>query len=110
MCALSFSKVSFMNVGALAFGELMLRFEHSSLYIFPLMCMKCRSISFLMTFGWKSILPDIRMSTSACFLEQFAWIICFPALYCEILSLTLSCVSCMQQNCGSSLCIQAISY
>ena len=30
MCALSFSKVSFMNVGALAFGAQMFRIESSS--------------------------------------------------------------------------------
>jgi hypothetical protein len=28
--------------------------------------MKCASLSFLITLGWKSILLDIRMATPAC--------------------------------------------
>ena len=40
---------------------------------FPLMSMKYPSLSFLMTFGWTSILFDIRMATSICFLGPFAW-------------------------------------
>jgi hypothetical protein len=38
-----------------------------------LMRMKCPSLSFLMTLGWKSILSDIRMATPACFFIPFAW-------------------------------------
>jgi hypothetical protein len=51
MCDLSFSKVSFKNVGAFAFGPLMSRIETSSWWIFPLMSMKCPSPSLLITFG-----------------------------------------------------------
>jgi hypothetical protein len=38
MCYLSFSKVSFMNMGT--FGAQVFRIEMSSLWIFPLMTMK----------------------------------------------------------------------
>ena len=41
ICGLSFSNVSFMNVGALAFGAQMVRIELSSWWIFPLVSMKC---------------------------------------------------------------------
>jgi hypothetical protein len=51
MCALSFSKVSFMNLGALAFGASMFRIEIFSWWIFSLMYMKCPSSSHLITFG-----------------------------------------------------------
>ena len=43
----SFSKVSFMNLGALAFGAQMFRIESSSWQIFPLMSMKGPSLSYL---------------------------------------------------------------
>jgi hypothetical protein len=39
--------------------------------------MKCPSLSFLMTLGWKLILLDIRMATPACFFRPFAWKIVF---------------------------------
>jgi hypothetical protein len=45
--------------------------------ILPLMSMKCPSLSFLITLGWKSILFDIRMATPACFFGPFAWKIVF---------------------------------
>ena len=48
MCNLSFSNVSFTNVGALAFEAQMLRNEMSSWWIFPLMKMKCPSPSLLL--------------------------------------------------------------
>ena len=51
MCALSFSKVSFMNEGALAFGAWMFSIESSSCCIFPLTSNKCPSESLLMTLG-----------------------------------------------------------
>ena len=41
-------------------------------FFFPLMSMKCSSLSLLINFGWKSILLDIRMATQACFLDFFA--------------------------------------
>jgi hypothetical protein len=45
--------------------------------------MKCPSLSFLITFGWKSVLFAIGMATPACFLETFAWRIVFqPFTYC----------------------------
>jgi len=47
MYALNSSKVSFMNVDALAFGAEIFRTESSSWYVFPLMNMKCPSLSFL---------------------------------------------------------------
>jgi len=53
MCALSFSKVSFMNMGALAFGAPIFRIESSSWWIFPLMNMKCPSLSFFNDFWLK---------------------------------------------------------
>ena len=75
----------------------------------PLMSMKCPSLSFLMTFGWKSILFDIRMATPACFLEPFAWKIVFQRFtlrYC--LSLPLRWISCIQQNAGLCLHSQSV--
>jgi hypothetical protein len=51
MCALSLSKVSFMNVDALAFGVEMVRIQSSSWWTFPLTSMKCSSLSFLITSG-----------------------------------------------------------
>ena len=39
---------------------------------FSLMSIKCHSLSFLIIFGWKSILFNIRMATPAYFLGQFA--------------------------------------
>jgi hypothetical protein len=80
MCALSFTKVSLMNVAALVFGAQIFRIESSSWKILPLMIMKCPSFSFLMTLGWKSILLDIRMTTPACFFRPFAWKIVFQPL------------------------------
>jgi hypothetical protein len=65
MCALSFTKVSLMM-------RLSLHLEHrySELRVhlgrfLPFMSMKCPSLSFLLTLGWKSILFDIRMPTPA---------------------------------------------
>jgi hypothetical protein len=63
MCALSFTKVSLMNVAALVFGAGIFRIESSSWMILPLMSIKCPFLSCLMTLGWKSILLDIRMAT-----------------------------------------------
>jgi hypothetical protein len=77
MCALSFTKVSLMNVDALAFGAQIFRNERSYWKILPLMNMKYPSLSFLITFGWKSILFDIRMAIPACYLGPFAWKIVF---------------------------------
>ena len=51
MCALSFSKVSFMNEGTFAFGAYMLRIESPSWSVFPLTSKKCPSVSLLMTLG-----------------------------------------------------------
>jgi hypothetical protein len=76
----------------------------------PLMSVKCPSLSFLITWCWKSILFDIRMATPASFLELFAGKIVFQHFIQKFcLSLSLSSVSCMQQNVRSYLCIQSIS-
>ena len=76
MYALSFTKVSLMNVDALAFGAQIFRFESSSWKILPLMSMKCPSLSL----GGKSILFDIRMATPACSLGLSASKIVFQPL------------------------------
>jgi hypothetical protein len=55
----------------------MFRIESTSCRILPLMSMKCRSLSFLITFGGKSILFSIRMSIFACFLRPYAFNIVF---------------------------------
>jgi hypothetical protein len=47
---LSFNIVSFMDVGALAFGAYMFRIETFFWWNFPLMNMKCPSPSCLITF------------------------------------------------------------
>ena len=73
MCALSFTKVSLMNVAALAFGTYIFKMESTSWKILLLMRMKCPSLSFLITLGWRLILFDIRMATPACFLGPFAY-------------------------------------
>ena len=78
MCALSFAKVSLMNVAALVFGTKLFRIETSSWKILPLMSMKCPSLSFLITLGWKLISFDIRMTIC---LEN-----CFPAFHSEVVS------------------------
>jgi hypothetical protein len=77
MCDLSFSDVSFTNIGTLAFGAYMFRIETYSQWTFPLMYMKNPFLSLFNNFGWKPILLDIRMTTSACFLGLFAWKIFF---------------------------------
>jgi hypothetical protein len=72
--------------------------------------MKCPSLSFLVTLGWKSILLDMRTTTPACFFRPFACKIVFHAFilrYC--LSFSLRWVSCKQQNVGSCLCSQSVS-
>jgi hypothetical protein len=51
MCVLSFTKVSFMNVGATAFGAEIFRIETFSWWIFPLMKIKCTSSSCLIMFS-----------------------------------------------------------
>jgi hypothetical protein len=73
MCILSFSIISFTNVRALTFGVYVFRSEGLYSWIFSLMSMKCLYPSLLITFGFMSILFDIKMDTSACFLGPFAW-------------------------------------
>ena len=46
ICDLSFSKFSFMNVGALAFRAQIFKTERSPWWVFPLMSMKCPSPTF----------------------------------------------------------------
>ena len=65
---MSFSNVSFTNV----------QHKYSGLRVhligfFPLMSLKCYSPSFLITFGCKSSLLDIRMATLDCFLGPVSW-------------------------------------
>ena len=86
VCALSFTKVSLMNVAALAFRAWIFRIESSSWRILPLMSMKCPSLSFLMTLVWKSILFNISFANPACFFGPFAWKIIFPAFHSEVVS------------------------
>ena len=103
-------KLFFMNLGALALGAKMFIIETFSWWIFPLMNMKCPFSSHLITFGWKSILLYIGIATCACFLGPFAWKIFlhpFTLRYC--LSLLLMCISHMQHNGGSVLCIQCVN-
>jgi hypothetical protein len=73
ICALSFTKVSLMNMASFVFGAQILGIESSSWKILPLMSMKFPSLSFLITLVWKLILFDIRMATLACFFRPFAW-------------------------------------
>ena len=88
----------------------MLKIEILSWLIFPLMNMKYPSSSYLITFGWKSILLDIRMATLACFLKPFAWKTFFnPFTLSYCLSLLMRHVTCTHQNSGSSLGIQSLS-
>jgi hypothetical protein len=83
--------------------------ESSSWKILPLMSMKCPSLSFLITLGWKSILFDIRMDTPACFFRPVAYKNFFqPFILRKCLSFSLRCVSCKQQNDGSCLCRQFV--
>ena len=70
MCVLSFNKVSFTNVGALALWGIDVQDQDLLLVEFPFDEYKVSS--YLITFGWKSILLDIRMATPACFLGPFA--------------------------------------
>ena len=71
--------------------------------------MRCPSLSFLITLGWKSILFDIRMATPACFFGPFGWKIVFqPFPLRQCLSFSLRWVSCKQQNVGSCLCSESI--
>ena len=86
MCALSFSKF-------LLWLWLPLQLEHSYSELrvhlgrfFPLTSMKCSSLYILITFCWKSILLDSRMTTPPCFLGPFVWKKKFPAFYSEVVS------------------------
>jgi hypothetical protein len=111
MCVLRFSKLSFMNVGALAFGAKLFRIETFSWWILSLMYMKYPSSSCLVTFGWKSILLYIKMATPYCFLVPFSWDTFFyPFILRSCLMLLLRFVSCMQQNTGSCLSILSVSF
>jgi hypothetical protein len=97
-------------VDTLSFGVEMFTIETFSWWIFPLMKNRCPSLSHLITFGWKSILLDIMISTPDCFLRPFAWMIFFhPFTHRYLLSLLLWCVSCMQQNFKSCLPFQSVS-
>ena len=105
MCALSFSNVFFFffflqMLVALHLGHRRLELR---VHLFLLMRMK---LSFLIAYGWKSILLDIRMATPACFLGPFAWKT-FPALYSEIVSVWM--LRCAAEGC-SCLCIQSVSF
>lgn len=66
--------------------------------------------SFLITFGWMSILFSIRMATLACFLQLFDWNF-FLALYSELVSVFVTEV-CFQYaaNSGSCLHIHSVSF
>jgi hypothetical protein len=84
----------------------MFKTESSSWWIFPLMSMKCPFPTFLITFVLKSILLVIRKATPACFLGLFACkVFSQPFTLIQCMSLSLRCVSSMQQNPGSCLCI-----
>jgi hypothetical protein len=69
MCDLSFSSAYF----TLPLGAWIFRIKMSSLWIFPLMSMKCPFTYLLIMFGWKSVSLGIRMSTPACFLAPYSW-------------------------------------
>jgi hypothetical protein len=78
MYALSFTKVSFMNVGALAFGAKVFRIERILKLIFSFDEYEVFFLFFfLITFGRKLILFDIKIATPAYFLVPFAWKIIF---------------------------------
>jgi hypothetical protein len=75
------------------------------------MNMKYSSPSLLNTFSWKSISLDIRMTTLPCYLESFAWKICFQHFILrKCLLLLLRYISYMYQNYGSSLCISLLAF
>ena len=89
ICDLNFSNVSFTNVGALI--------ERSSWWIFPLMSMKCSSLSLLIIFAWKSVSLEIRIATPAYFLGSLAWTIILQPFFwvnaylCDGVELSISC-------------------
>ena len=69
---LSFSKVSFVNVGNLAFVHICLEIR----YLLGRFFFDEYDMPFPHTFvyfGWKSTLLSIRMAIPACFLGPFAW-------------------------------------
>ena len=116
MCVLSFTKISLMNVDALAFGAQILRIESSSWKILPLMSVKCPPYpqlhppcpSFFMTLGWSSILFDTSMATPSCFQGPCVLkIVLQPFTRKQCLSLRLRYVSWTQENVVSCLCIQS---
>jgi hypothetical protein len=74
MRALSFSKVSFMNVGALYLEHV----QNWELFLVDLSFDEYE-VSFIILFDnfWKLILFDIRMATPASFMGPFAWKIVF---------------------------------
>ena len=65
----------------------MLRIEKSSWLVFPLISMKCPSLSLLVNFGLKSILLDIRMTTAHLFLRSIYLENLFPTLYGEVMTI-----------------------
>jgi len=67
MCILSFSKVSFMNVGGLCLQHWCSEFESSSWWIFPLRSIRYPS-HLSIIFYWKSILFAIRIWNSSHFI------------------------------------------
>ena len=74
--------------------------------IVPVRSINDPSKSLLIDFSLKSILSDIGIATSACFLGLFYWKI-FSQPF--TLSLRLRCVSCIQQKDGSCIHIHSLS-
>lgn len=82
---LRFSNTSFINLGALEFGEQLFRMESSPWCIFLLIGIECHYSSFLVILVG-SILLGIRISTTACFLRPCTWKKGFTAFYSELVS------------------------
>jgi hypothetical protein len=72
--------------------------------------MKCPSLSFLITLGWKSIFFNIQIPTPTCFYRPFAWkIVSHTFTMRKYVSFSLRWFSCKQKSVGSCLCSQSIS-
>ena len=72
--------------------------------------LKWPSPSHLITFGWKSILLDIRMATQLVSSDQFLEKLSSLFTLRLYLSLPLRFLSCRRQNAGSFLCNQVLAW
>jgi len=105
--SLSYSYVSFVNLGVLAFKHSCSELNVHLSIIF-LWQVWFHSLSFLITFCWSQCCSILERGYSL-FLGNICLEFFSILLPWDTLSLSLRCIYSMQQNLGSSLCFQSLS-